>query len=175
VTNAKFGKHPDPETAHANTPVLTDGVVILKRRTVADVEAQLVGQDSEIVKWMDWDEPTLENVTEMIAASAHSWNANDGRCDFGIANFADPLLEKHQVNVGYAVFASWRGAGVATRTVKLLSDWIEHSETIRQPVLKIDTENVASIRVAQRCGFLPDGPVANDNARLIRWVRTARS
>jgi hypothetical protein len=78
VTNGKFGKHPDPETAHANTPVLTDGVVILKRRTVADVEAQLVSQDSEIVKWMDWDEPTLENVTEMIAANAHSWNATMG-------------------------------------------------------------------------------------------------
>jgi RimJ/RimL family protein N-acetyltransferase len=165
-------------------PTLTDGVIVLKRRTMADVGAQMAGQDSEIMKWLEWDKPTLENVTEMIESSARSWDTNDGRCDFGVydtstnalvgncrANFADPLLHEHEVNVGYAVFAPWRGTGLGTRIVHVLRGWIEQSDPIRTAVLKIDTGNVASNRVAERCGFVPDGPVSVENSELIRWVR----
>jgi RimJ/RimL family protein N-acetyltransferase len=111
-------------TAHA--PELTDGVIVLRQRTLADVDAQLAGQDAETVKWLDWDAPTTENVTEMIVASARCWEETDGRCDFGVfdvsngqlignslANFVDPLLSESEVNVAYAVFATAHGHGFA--------------------------------------------------------------
>lgn len=171
----------------AKVPALADGVILLKRRTMADVEAQMAGQDSEIVKWLEWDEPTRENVTEMIASSARSWDTNDGRCDFGVydfstntlvgncrANFADPRLREHEVNVGYAVFAPWRGTGVGTRIVHVLREWIEQRDPIRTTVLLIDAGNVASNRVAERCGFVPDGLVPDEHAELVRWVRPKR-
>jgi RimJ/RimL family protein N-acetyltransferase len=174
------------DTSDGVAPVLTDGVIILRQRTLADVDAQIVGQDAEIVKWLDWDAPTTENVTAMIEASMRAWQMNDGRCDFGVysaatgelignslANFADPLLGSGEVNLAYAVFTAARGNGVAKRVVNLLCDWIERRNPSLHPILKIDAGNVASKHVAKQCRFTPDGSIQTDNGELERWIRSA--
>ena len=65
-----------------------DGVIALRTRTLTDVDAQIAGQDADIVTWLNWDEPTSENVTAMIESGMRAWDANDGVCDFGVYEVA---------------------------------------------------------------------------------------
>ncbi len=68
--------------------------------------------------------------------------------------------------VGYAVAAAHRGQGLASRAVRLLGDHAVRVLGVRRLVLRIDAGNVASERVATRCGYVradrpwpPGGPV----------------
>jgi RimJ/RimL family protein N-acetyltransferase len=167
--------------------ILSDGVVLLRPRTLADVDAQVAGQDEEIVKWLDWEPPTIANVTDMIEASTTSWRDGMRRYDFGIcdsptgvlignalANCVDPLLGPGEVNIAYAVFPGWRGSGVAGRVVDLLCGWLRDDFRVHTAVLKIDEANAASHSVARRLGFMPSGSVLTDTGPLERFVRPLR-
>jgi hypothetical protein len=57
---------PTPAAVLIQPPILIDGVIALNTRTLADVDAQIAGQDADIVKWLNWDKPTPENVTSVI-------------------------------------------------------------------------------------------------------------
>jgi RimJ/RimL family protein N-acetyltransferase len=166
---------------------ITDGTIVLRPRTHADIDAQLAGQDGEINRWLDWDPPTRENVTEMIDSAANARNSSKRLYDFAIcdartgdlignclANCVDPLLNDHEVNIAYAVFPDWRGRGIASRTVDLLCAWISADALVTTAVLKINEQNIASIRVATRLGFAKDGTISTPTDLLDRYVRPLR-
>jgi hypothetical protein len=46
--------------------ILTDGVITLRPRTLADVDAQMAGQDQLYEKWLKWNPPSRESVTAMV-------------------------------------------------------------------------------------------------------------
>lgn len=50
-----------------------------------------------------------------------------------------------------------RGRGVATAAVRLLTDWGFSERGLLRLELLISVENVASIRVAERCGYVQEG------------------
>jgi RimJ/RimL family protein N-acetyltransferase len=164
--------------------ILSDGVVTLRPRTLDDIEAQIAGQDGEIVRWLEWDEPTPANVTEMIQGSAGWWGDGTRKYDFGVrdvetdilignalANCIDQQLSEGQANIAYAVFPLWRGRGVAGRVVELLCDWLADDPLVHTAVLKIDQDNTASLSIANSLGFDLDvtSPAATGN--LHRYVR----
>jgi RimJ/RimL family protein N-acetyltransferase len=151
---------------------LTDGVIILRPRTLADVDQQVAGQDVEIMTWLDWEAPTPENVSAMISSSIEAFGSGVLRFDLGVydagtgamvgnglANFADPLLQPGEVNIAYAVFPAWRRRGIATRVVELLCQWLCDQPDAHTAVLKIDAGNAASHAVARRSGFVRSGVV----------------
>jgi RimJ/RimL family protein N-acetyltransferase len=59
-------------------------------------------------------------------------------------------------SIAYSVFPQHRGCGIARRTVQLVVPWALSLGTT-ELVLEIDEGNLASIRVAETCGFVPDG------------------
>jgi RimJ/RimL family protein N-acetyltransferase len=167
--------------------ILTDGVILLRPRTLDDVDAQMAGQDKEIVKWLDWEPPTRANVTEMIEASVAAWRDGLRRYDFGVcdsetgvlignalANCVDPLLDSGEVNIAYAVFPDWRGRGVAGRVAELLCGWLRDDLSVHTAVLKIDAGNNASHAVARRLGFTSSGSVSTEAGPLERFVRALK-
>jgi RimJ/RimL family protein N-acetyltransferase len=80
--------------------------------------------------------------------------------------------------IGYWMSGAFRGRGLATQAVVLLSDWA--LETLELDSLQLFTieGNVASERVAAKAGFevverLADQDVGTKRVSLNRWTRTA--
>jgi RimJ/RimL family protein N-acetyltransferase len=59
--------------------------------------------------------------------------------------------------LGYVVAPAARGRGVATETLRLLSEWAFAELGMLRLELLISTGNEASKRVAERCGYIREG------------------
>jgi RimJ/RimL family protein N-acetyltransferase len=71
-------------------------------------------------------------------------------------------LETQEAEAGYIVASHARGRGVATRGLKLLTDWAFAELPLERIELLIDVENAPSEVVAQRCGYTREG--------VLRWT-----
>jgi len=65
--------------------------------------------------------------------------------------------ETSTVELGYVVTPAARGRGVATAALRLLSDWALEELGALRVELRISVGNVASHRVAKRCGYTLEG------------------
>ena len=66
-------------------------------------------------------------------------------------------LDARQGELGYAVAPAARGRGVATRCVRLLTQWAFDELGVVRLVLDIDSANRASEQVARRAGYQLEG------------------
>lgn len=62
-----------------------------------------------------------------------------------------------QAEAGYVVAPHARGRGVAVRALELLTDWALGEQELQRVELRIAVDNAASIRVAERCGYVREG------------------
>jgi ribosomal-protein-alanine N-acetyltransferase len=67
--------------------------------------------------------------------------------------------------VGYYLHPDAWGRGLATRSLRLVSNWMLHERSEDRIVLHTHPDNVRSQAVAERAGFVPDG-VAESYARF---------
>jgi RimJ/RimL family protein N-acetyltransferase len=75
----------------------------------------------------------------------------------GLGMFVRIEDEGRQGEIGYVVGPAARGKGVATRTLRLLTDWGFSELGLERIELWIDVTNPASERVAERVGYLREG------------------
>ena len=75
----------------------------------------------------------------------------------GFGGIVDLDLDASQGEIGYVVAREARGRGIAGRALRLLSDWAFDELRLLRIELHIDAENAASIRVAERCGYVHEG------------------
>lgn len=66
-------------------------------------------------------------------------------------------LETGEVNLGYNVFLEYRGRGFATRSVKRLLHHLALSGAASVATLLVRPDNVRSLALAERAGFVPHG------------------
>lgn len=66
-------------------------------------------------------------------------------------------LEEARAGVTYWVLPEARGAGVAARALRAVSDWAFDAAGFHRLELEHSTKNPASCRVAAKAGFLPEG------------------
>jgi RimJ/RimL family protein N-acetyltransferase len=145
---------------------LTDGEVTLRAFTVADVRAVTTAcQDPEIIRWTasipcPYEE---EHARGWIATHEASWArgegaelamtaANDGRL-LGSLGLLPIDWDRRIVTAGYWVVARERGRGVATRALRLGTDWALGTIGLAAVELVTMVGNVASERVAHKAGF----------------------
>jgi RimJ/RimL family protein N-acetyltransferase len=65
--------------------------------------------------------------------------------------------DAREAEAGYIVSRRARGHGVAVRALRLLTEWALDELTLERVELRITPENMASIRVAERCGYVREG------------------
>jgi RimJ/RimL family protein N-acetyltransferase len=65
--------------------------------------------------------------------------------------------EAAEAELGYIVWPDARGRGVATESLRLLTEWAFRERGIERAYLTISIENTASKRVAERCGYVKEG------------------
>lgn len=75
----------------------------------------------------------------------------------GLGLFVRIEGEGQQGEIGYVVARAARGRGVATRTLRLLTDWGFAQLRLKRIELWIDTSNTGSERVAERAGYVAEG------------------
>ena len=75
----------------------------------------------------------------------------------GMAALVDLDLPARQAEIGYLVAPEARGRGVASRALGLITDWSLRSLGLERVELRIDVANAASIRVAERLGYVREG------------------
>jgi RimJ/RimL family protein N-acetyltransferase len=104
--------------------------------------------------------------------------ANDRAGTFlAFAAIVDLDLDAREGEIGYLTAPAARGQGVAARSVRLLTDWGFEQLGLERLELHIDSDNVASERVAERAGYRRDGVLRSKHfkegrrADLAVWSR----
>lgn len=78
--------------------------------------------------------------------------------------------------IGYGILDDYQGQGYATEAVKAALDWALRDPTVTAVEAETDPGNMASQRVLEKCGFVPNGKTGEEGPRfthkpLIREVR----
>jgi RimJ/RimL family protein N-acetyltransferase len=165
-----------PNPPHRDLARLDDGVVTVRPHRPDDVEPFLKAvRESldEIGAWMEWVHPgySLADAAEWIEAQDRLWaegwrmgfafvDSGSGRLlGAGGLNRFDPT--HRWANLGYWVRTSAAGAGVATRAVRLISQFGFEIVGLRRIEIAADVDNAASRRVAEKAGARLEGVSRN--------------
>ncbi|MFC7329971.1 GNAT family N-acetyltransferase [Marinactinospora rubrisoli] len=167
---------------------LSDGIVTLSPLRMDDVEAHLAGEDELLVRWLNGGPGTREGVAAYIRDCQEQWTVGGPLRAFGIRagagkvlagtidlRFEGEGLTSGQVNVAYGLYPSWRGRGLATRAVLLVSRYAA-SAGGREAVIQVEPENPASAAVARRAGFVLGARTRGDDGTRLHWyIRDLRA
>jgi len=149
--------------------VLTDDVI----RLVPLSEAHLDGlagllDDPEVVRNIRVPEP-CEAGFERRWLEAYRAGQEDGTRDgfaiedletgafLGIAGLVAIERDENQGEIGYVVVREARGRGLATRALRLVTDYALGEVGLERVQLLINADNEPSLRVAERCGYRREG------------------
>jgi RimJ/RimL family protein N-acetyltransferase len=149
--------------------MLTDGVI----RLVPLAEAHLPGlasllRDREVVANTRVPDPVPDGF-EQTWLQAYKDGAADGTRDgfaiedaetgqfLGLAGLVAIEPEASQAEIGYIVAPQARGRGLATRALRLVTDYALGEVGLARVQLLISSGNTPSLRVAERCGYVHEG------------------
>ena len=160
---------------------LSDGIITLSPLRLDDAEAHLTGEDELLVRYLNGGPGTHEGVEAYFRHCREQWDAAGPLRAFGIRVGADGTLagtidlrfegeglSSGQVNVAYGLYPSWRGRGLATRAVLLVSQYAA-SEGGQEAVIQVDPENRASAAVARRAKFTPNKQTQSKDGTRLEW------
>jgi len=130
---------------------VTDGVVTLRAPAPGDGEGLIAGRDEEFRRWLGVgsDDPRPTACIE-VSGEVVGWIDYDAESAW---------LEQSAVNIGYALFAGARGKGYATRAMALLLGELAAHTDLEAATVLIDPQNVRSLAVARRSGFVERGEI----------------
>jgi RimJ/RimL family protein N-acetyltransferase len=87
----------------------------------------------------------------------------------------DICLETDSCLIGYHLFQpGMRGGGIGTRALKLLQQYILEETGLRTIYSITSSDNKASWRIAQKCGFLYNGPPREDPCGVVHGWEVPR-
>jgi RimJ/RimL family protein N-acetyltransferase len=149
---------------------LTDGTVCLRYRRVCDLDAiAAASYDAETRRWLT--DPPVEDEARAasMARVAEAFRSGrsaplviaDGTTDQPVGLINVQFRDDQVATIAYSVFPGHRGKGVAPRAVRLAVDWAFADRGLSELLLEIDPANLASVRVARKCGFAPAGRSPN--------------
>ena len=139
-------------------PPLADDVVTLRPWRADDEPAKLAAfADPTFQRFSDWEPDSL--------ATQEQRRLRGEQIDFAVVDARDDVLggaslhgfAEGRAGVGYWLVPAARGRGAATRAVRLLARWAFDALDVVRLELTCGPDNVASQRVAERCGFTREG------------------
>ncbi|MBK9178370.1 MAG: GNAT family N-acetyltransferase [Acidimicrobiales bacterium] len=151
-------------------PPLSDGSIALRPWRDGDEKALAEAwADPEIRRWTAVPSRRSRNVAWRWIRGEEARRASGAALDLvivpqaaagilGEVGLSHVDLVERCARIGYWVTAPARRHGVATRAVRLLAGWaLGPGLGLDRLELEADARNVASVRVAERCGFLRTG------------------
>ncbi|MFP5321420.1 MAG: GNAT family N-acetyltransferase [Acidimicrobiia bacterium] len=163
-----YWKQPVPPLSYS------DGVVTIRRREPADLDADLAAKDDEQIRWLwlPWqrrawarmtDEQRRDHAAQVLRhdhdafGSGPKWtftvDAHGARAVAYVdCDLANPQVRPGEANVSYACHPAHRGAGHVSRSVRLVLEFLRDHTGARTADLITDEANVPSRRVARAVG-----------------------
>lgn len=154
-------------------PTVTSVIVELRPLSDADVEQHCAGEDDLTVRRLTGAPGTIQATLAHFNQLAANAAAGAGKRGFGVwldgrlAGYvdADPdnrdHLEVGDVNLSYAVHPWARGRGVAPAAVRLLCGYLRDQQIGTRAAIRVEPDNTASVRVAEKCEFSLAGTFAS--------------
>jgi RimJ/RimL family protein N-acetyltransferase len=152
---------------HAAQPTLTDGVVNLRPWRASDAPAVFAAcQDPEIPRFVPIPQPYTEADAEWFVRTSAAESIAGPSAHFAVVDAATDVLlgaisrhgpAGHRAAIGYWLAPEARGRGIATRAVRLLTDWSFATTGLIRMEIYTDVDNERSGRVAVRAGFESEG------------------
>jgi RimJ/RimL family protein N-acetyltransferase len=143
---------------------MTDGVVSLRYRRAEDLDAICAAShDPETRRWLSDPPMDDEARAASMARVAEAFRTGrsaplviaDWTTDQPVGLINVQFRDDQVATIAYSVFPGHRGTGVAPRAVRLAAGWAFSQLGLSELRLEIDPGNLASVRVAQKCGFNP--------------------
>jgi RimJ/RimL family protein N-acetyltransferase len=150
-------------------PPLADDVVRLREPAARDLDAVVEAcQDPLVQRYTRVPTPYEEGDARAFIGGAAGRRVLGQSLELVIADRGDDRLlgmigliaDRHdalRAEIGYWVSPAARGRGVATRALTLLSRWCVTAGGFERLDLQAAIANVASLRVAEHCGFVREG------------------
>jgi RimJ/RimL family protein N-acetyltransferase len=149
-------------------PPLTDGEVLLRPWTLADVPAIVAAcGDPEIPRWTVVPRNYSERDAVEFISSHETDRATGAGAHFAVVDRADTVLgaiglsnfdwPQRTAEIGYWVAREARRRGVGTRALVLLSRWAIEELGLERVELPANPRNEASLSLARRAGFTREG------------------
>lgn len=70
------------------------------------------------------------------------------------------------VEIGYGILDAFQGRGYATEAVRAAIDWALSQPGVRVVEAEAEAGNAASLRVLEKCGFVPTGVIGEEGPRF---------
>ncbi|GAB3070176.1 hypothetical protein GCM10027053_38310 [Intrasporangium mesophilum] len=146
-------------------PTLRDGELVLRPWTGDDSEPTRLLHDEEIARWFDFPAvvPSADQHRAWIDQTHAEWAAGS-KATFLVQWRGMPAgsvdVRRADAGVGvlsWAVYAPFRGQGLAWRAVRLLVEWAFEALSIERVEAHVNPENRASVRTALRAGLRREG------------------
>jgi RimJ/RimL family protein N-acetyltransferase len=149
--------------------VLADGVIRLEPLAEQHLEGlAALGQDPLVTQNTRVPEPWpdgFEHKWLELYAQGREEGKRDGYAvvdaetgEFlGLAGVVDIHVDANQGEIGYALAPEARGRGIATRALELVTRYALVDLGLDRVELQISTDNDASMRVAEKCGYTREG------------------
>lgn len=157
----------------------TDGEIMLRPFTLADAETHLASEDEAQQKWLSGGKSSLESVQKWIKESEEYFEK--GGPVFALAVLvgdeiagmveANADIEKVQglsvgdANISYGIYPNFRGKGIATKAVNLMTEFLKE-KGFKRGVIRVSPDNVSSLKVPVACGFEEAGMIATKEGPL---------
>jgi RimJ/RimL family protein N-acetyltransferase len=159
---------------------LTDGVVALVPLSVEHLTGlEEVGNDPLVQRFTRVpDQFGTQEAARWLGLYEQGWD-DGSRAGFAILDTATDAflgmiafvvlrLESLEAEVGYIVAPEARGRGVANRALTLLTAWGFETVGLERIELRAELENPASLKVAERCGYVREGTLRGVHLKGIR-------
>jgi [ribosomal protein S5]-alanine N-acetyltransferase len=150
-------------------PSLADEVVALRPWRESDIPAQLEAfSDPWFQRFSDWAPRDEDEALAYLAAHEQARERDeqielalvephDDGALLGGGSLNNVDLAEGRAGIGYWLAPQARGRGVATHAVRLICGWAFEDLRLARLELTCGPDNVASQRVAERCGFTREG------------------
>jgi RimJ/RimL family protein N-acetyltransferase len=148
---------------------LSDGTIRLEQLAPSHLEGlAALGHDVDVQRYTYVPSPWVDGFERRWLERYEQGHEDGTRAGFAIVDEADGAFlglaalvridrEGREAEAGYIVAPQARGRGVAARALRLLTDWALGDLGLERIELRITTENLTSMRVAERCGYLREG------------------
>jgi ribosomal-protein-alanine N-acetyltransferase len=88
----------------------------------------------------------------------------------GYVSFEHAGADVDEINVGYFIYPEFRGQGYGSEATRLFVEFLFATRRdMNRAALYIHPDNVASIRLAERCGFTREGRIREGWFNLGQW------
>jgi RimJ/RimL family protein N-acetyltransferase len=164
---------PDP-----NVCLINGDICCLRPWRAEDAEWYVKSRDEVIFKWT---KERRDLTVEQAASAIREVAVNPDTHCFAIVerstgdlagNIALVVLETERTTaeIMYWLAPEWRGRGLASGAISLLSTWVFRSLGLERIVLKTHPDNIASQQTAERAGFRRGvGPRADEPDGKALW------